>query len=106
MLERLKTLAEVFAIDVCAFAILSNHYHVVVHVDRKRAEEWTIDEVISRWSAVFGTPELIKRLQAGFVTEPEKQAAYELIEIWRTRLYEIGPGDVLPATHFRPRLQK
>jgi len=29
VLERLRTLAEVFAVDIAAFAILSNHYHLV-----------------------------------------------------------------------------
>ena len=35
--DRLALLAEVFAIDVCAYAILSNHYHLVLHVDEQSA---------------------------------------------------------------------
>jgi REP element-mobilizing transposase RayT len=35
VLERLRQLSEIFAIDICAYAILSNHYHDVLHIDSK-----------------------------------------------------------------------
>jgi len=41
VLERLKLLTEMFSIDVCAYAIMSNHYHLVLHVDRARAQAWS-----------------------------------------------------------------
>ncbi len=31
---RLALLVEVFVIDLCAYAVMSNHYHVVLKVDR------------------------------------------------------------------------
>src|SRR6056297_2546065 len=37
--DRLCLLAEVFAVDVCAYAILSNHYHLVLHIDEQSALE-------------------------------------------------------------------
>ena len=32
--DKLFTLVQVFAIDVAAYAIMSNHYHVVMYVDK------------------------------------------------------------------------
>jgi hypothetical protein len=37
-LDRLRELAEIFAIDICAYAILSNHYRLVLHVDADKAK--------------------------------------------------------------------
>jgi len=33
--DKLLALAEVFCIDVAAYAIMSNHYHVVLHIESK-----------------------------------------------------------------------
>ncbi|ATC96744.1 hypothetical protein PTUN_b0339 [Pseudoalteromonas tunicata] len=38
-----------FAIDIAAYAVMSNHYHLVLRVDRSRALNWSKDEVIERW---------------------------------------------------------
>jgi hypothetical protein len=31
LVERIKFLAGVFAIDIAAYAVMSNHYHLVLH---------------------------------------------------------------------------
>ena len=41
IVDKLKELAGVFAIDICAYAVLSNHYHVVLRVDQDRATGWS-----------------------------------------------------------------
>jgi hypothetical protein len=45
VIERLRELVSMFAIDCCAFAVMSNHYHLVVYVDAARAQHWSDDEV-------------------------------------------------------------
>jgi len=49
VLERIQYLCQGFAIDVCAYAIMSNHYHLVFHVNRKKALSWSDEEVNMRW---------------------------------------------------------
>ena len=58
MVERLALLSQMFAIDVAAFAIMSNHYHLVLQVDTARAKSWTKQEVLDRWTMIFRLPVL------------------------------------------------
>ena len=41
VVERLALLASIFAIDICAYAVMSNHYHMVLFVDQLRAQQFT-----------------------------------------------------------------
>lgn len=91
IVDRLKELASIFTMDICAFAIMSNHYHVVLHVDKSQALALTDDEVIVRWRRLFKGHILIERMQSGAdMTKAELNAASELINTWRERLYDIS----------------
>ena len=90
VLERLQFLASMFAIDVCAYAVMSNHYHLVLHVDRKRALSWTDQEIIERWSRVFAVPSAVKRWQQGIALEAEADLTAQLVERWRARLFDVS----------------
>ena len=46
--SRIKQLASVFCIDIAAYAVMSNHYHVVLRVNRTLAQELSQDQVIER----------------------------------------------------------
>ena len=56
IVERVKQLSGVFAIDVAAYAVMSNHYHLVVRVDAERAQSWSREEVLRRWTQLFDGP--------------------------------------------------
>jgi hypothetical protein len=58
---RIRELASVFAIDVPAYSIMSNHYHLVVRIDRQRTADWTDEEVLRRWTKLFTGPVLVQR---------------------------------------------
>ncbi len=64
-MDKIKELSSLFAIDVCAYAVLSNHYHIVTHVDRKRSLEWDDEEVVERWKRLFRGVLLVDRYMAG-----------------------------------------
>jgi putative transposase len=91
IVERLKELASVFAIDLCAYAVMSTHYHVVIRVDRERALAWSDEDVAERWLKLFHGQPLVQRLMAGErLSEAECQAAAVWIETWRRRLYDLS----------------
>jgi hypothetical protein len=89
--ERMKALAGVFAIDICTYAVMSNHYHVVLHVDRERAQEWDDREVIRRWQQLFASHPLTRRHLAGEPLLPVEQGrVLERVALWRSRLMDIS----------------
>ena len=51
--DRLLILASIYAIDIAAYAVMSNHYHVVLYVDREQGAAWTDAEIIERWHRLF-----------------------------------------------------
>jgi REP element-mobilizing transposase RayT len=90
VLRRLEQLSSMYAIDICAYAVMSNHYHLVLRVDLRRAQAWTTDEVIERWMKLFSRPPLVKRLQQGLGTAAERKTATEIVEKWRSRLCDVS----------------
>jgi len=83
IVNRLKHLASVFALHVCAYAVMSNHYHLVLFVNEPEANAWDDDDVIKRWEKVFPTD------AKSFKYLPAKEAEYK-IALWRHRLMDIS----------------
>ena len=46
-------LAECFAAGLYAYAVMSNHVHVVVHMDPQAVRDWSDKEVAERWVRLF-----------------------------------------------------
>lgn len=53
VVERLLLLAECFAVAIHAYAVMSNHLHVVLQVDPAWQSAWTDADVASRWVRLF-----------------------------------------------------
>jgi putative transposase len=51
--DRLKHLAEFFAVEVCSYAVMSNHLHVVLRTRPDLVEAWPAEEIDWRWTRVF-----------------------------------------------------
>ncbi|WP_444893996.1 hypothetical protein ACJJIE_06445 [Microbulbifer sp. TRSA001] len=46
---RMHNLASIFAPDIAIYAVMSNHYHIVLYIDSNTARTWLDTEVIHRW---------------------------------------------------------
>jgi len=91
--DRIKTLAALFAIDIAAYAVMSNHYHIVVRIDRERALDWSVDEVLTRWTALFTGPMLVTKYLSDArsgMTQAEIDQVLTWAETYRVRLYELS----------------
>ena len=93
IVERVKQLASVFAIDVAAYAVMSNHYHLVLRIDAERARNWSRDEVLRRWTQLFDGPLAVQRQLAGKGDELDsgtQRAIDEWAEKYRARLCDLS----------------
>ena len=53
ILDRMRELAGLFAIEVCGYSAMSNHLHLVLRNRPDIAGQWTADEIALRWCRVF-----------------------------------------------------
>ena len=90
VVERLALLADIFAIDVASFAIMANHYHIVLRVDRDKAKKWDDLTVANHWNKIYSWPLLVHRYFRGEGGEAEHAAAQAIIQTWRQRLFDIS----------------
>ena len=92
VIDRIKLLGGVFAIDIAAYAIMSNHYHLVLHVNAGQARDWSDEEVVERWLQLYKGPMLIHRYRQkkDKLTEGEMLQINKLIDTWRERLCSIS----------------
>lgn len=53
IVNRLRQLAGIFAVDICAYAVMENHSHTIVRTRPDIAGSWTDQEVARRWLTLF-----------------------------------------------------
>lgn len=51
--DRILFLCERFAVELHSYAVLSNHYHLIVRFDPKACERWTDERVATRWLELY-----------------------------------------------------
>lgn len=86
--DRLELLAGNFAVSVCGFSVMDNHLHVLVRLDPGMADQWTDEEVVRRWIAVYPPRTL-------------DQDDENLVQMW----VEHQVRDAAKVAHYRERLQ-
>ncbi|MDU0354401.1 transposase [Paraglaciecola aquimarina] len=88
---RLLHLSRIFAIDICAYAVMSNHTHVVLCVNKPLAERWTVKQVLVRWHQLHKGTLLSQRfMRDDTLSKSERHTLLETVEIYRLRLYDIS----------------
>ena len=91
IVDRIKLLCSVFAVDLCAYAVMSNHYHIVIRINQGQTKAWSDREVAERWTQIFTGPILMHRYLAGAaLTTFELDQVAKLLGTWRKRLFDIS----------------
>ena len=89
--SKLLCLADTFAIKLCAYAIMNNHYHVVLNVRSDLALSWSKTEVVERWHALFSGTALSQAFAAGAaLNKTQTHLLNKEVALWRHRLSDIS----------------
>lgn len=89
--HQLYALAHLYCIDICAYAVMSNHYHLVLNINKNKALTLTNLDVVERWGRGHALPALIQRWQRHQLSsEAEERRCLELIDVWRARLWSLS----------------
>jgi REP element-mobilizing transposase RayT len=91
IVDRMKNLASSFAVDLCAYAVMNNHYHIVLKIDVEAAGAFSDREVAERWMRIFtGSPVLRRWLRDEVLSEAEHASVAATVAKWRKRLYDLS----------------
>jgi len=89
--DRVRRLSAIFCVDIAAYAIMNNHYHLVVKLAPDRARTWSDDEVLERWAALYRGPLLMQRYREGETLSAAEQGSLaSFSKVFRTRLTSLS----------------
>ncbi len=89
--QRLLFLSRVFAIDICAYAVMSNHVHIVLCVNKEAALSWSLQTVLHQWHKMHkGTVLTQKFMKGEILSESEYETVKSTADVYRKRLYVIS----------------
>ena len=92
ILDRLSVLEQNFAVEVCAYAIMSNHIHLILHINYDFSLTLSDTEVVQRWWQLF-PPKMMQEETSDEIIafHLERLAAdEEQVQIWRNRLADVS----------------
>ncbi|ABZ76560.1 protein of unknown function DUF1568 [Shewanella halifaxensis HAW-EB4] len=89
--SRLLELAAVFAIDICAYAVMSNHLHLVLRIDDELVRSWSDIDVVTQWQKLFKGDSLnYSFMKGGFLESYQQIIINKRIKEYRLRLMDIS----------------
>ncbi|OED35140.1 hypothetical protein AB833_31365 [Chromatiales bacterium (ex Bugula neritina AB1)] len=84
-------LASVFYIDIAAFCVMSNHYHLVLHARRDDSIADTPRSIVYRAHQIIAGTEVTRKFLKNELIEPwEHEQLNVFVDTWRTRLFNIS----------------
>ncbi len=87
----LLSLASLFDIDVAAFVVMSNHYHVVLHVDAEACKNADPKDIVRKRHQLCNGKYVSRRyLEGDALKQHELDLIDTLIKSWRSRLFDIS----------------
>jgi len=89
--DRIRILTSIFGVDICAYAVMSNHIHLVVKLTPDSINTLNNKEILERWTALFKGPLLVQRWRNGETLDKvQRDAVTSCIEVYRKRLTDLG----------------
>lgn len=89
--NRIRVLSSLFSIDICAYAVMSNHLHIVVKILPNEIDHLSDTEVVERWTSLYKGPLLVQRWQSKAHLSPaELQTVNDCIIEYRKRLASLS----------------
>lgn len=87
VVDKIKQLSDIFMIDICAYAVMSNHTHLVLHVNTDLSKRSTDEDIRQRWSLLY--PKNYQEFTQ-LETTLHPHEVTNTINGWRIRLYSIS----------------
>jgi len=89
--DRIRILASIFGVDICAYAVMSNHIHLVIKLTPDSINTLNNKEILERWTALFKGPLLVQRWRNGEPLDAaQRDAIASCIQAYRKRLTDLG----------------
>lgn len=89
--DRIRLLSSIFAVDICAYAVMSNHVHIVLKLCPEESDDWSDKEVMSRWACLYrGPPVFQKALSGQAMQDHEQTLLSDIVDRFRDRLSSLS----------------
>ena len=89
--SELLRLVQVFYLDVVSYAVMSNHFHVVLFIDQDSQKSASTRDIVTRWHQLHQGNEVSEKFLNHDPLEPHEVDQLNLyIDTWRERLASIS----------------